>query len=83
MKDLQASGGNVKPLQWKCKDIRAWTLRDLNDSLFQTASLRIVMEPTSVTASHRICSMVHHDEDFNITGSNVLVIFCLTLSAVT
>lgn len=41
-----------------------------------------VMEHTSVTASHWICSSVHWDKDFNNTGSSILIIFCLISSAV-
>lgn len=80
MKDLEASGGNVKPLQWKCKAIRAGTLCYV--SLYQRASLSTVIEPTSVIASHWICSTVHWDKDFNNTGSSILILFCLILSAV-
>lgn len=45
--------------------------------------LSTVMEPTLVIALHWICSTVYWDADFKITGSGVLVLFCLILSAVT
>jgi len=40
-------------------------------SLPNSFSLSTGMEPTSVIVSHWICSTIHWDEDFNLTGRGV------------